>query len=184
MRHHLSKESREALKTIPIYTKIGFEFNQGWFELIYDLGKKITDYCNDNNLKFPIPRQIKEKFGTLRFYCMIPEDPDSIIRNWIRNAEKESEHICESCGKYGETMSDNGRIYTTCKTHMVEGSLTMQEFKTEMENTFKAKRLCDICGITHADIYWDGSRLTNRCDAHKEDFITDREYFSQRKKKL
>ena len=176
----LSQTSREALKSIPIYRNIGFEFGQGWFELIYDLGRKITDYCNDNNYELPTPRQIKEKFGTLRFYCTIPEDPDELIRGWIRHAEEQSEYLCEECGEAGETLSDGGRIYTTCNTHRKEGSLTMEEYKVENEKRYRAQRTCEICGVSHADIYWDGKVITNRCDKHKEDFITDKEYFKQR----
>ena len=37
----LSSENRALLKTIPLFDKIGFEFNDGWTNLIYTLGKNI-----------------------------------------------------------------------------------------------------------------------------------------------
>jgi hypothetical protein len=42
--------------------------------------------------------QVKEKFGTLRFYC--PTTPQ--IAKFVRLAERLSGVTCEDCGKYGE----------------------------------------------------------------------------------
>ena len=55
-----------------IYRKWGCECSSGWFELIYELCQRITNrYAEEgipaNEIDLEI-LQIKEKFGTLRFY--------------------------------------------------------------------------------------------------------------------
>ena len=72
----------------------GFECSNGWFQLIYDLSKQITEVC---------PRvkasQVKEKFGTLRFYIEgVQKDKAEIVYQLIDKAESKSGTTCESCG--------------------------------------------------------------------------------------
>ena len=68
---NLSQIQREALRELPIFTeRVMFECKQGWYNLIYDLGSKISGYCIHNNIPIPAINQIKEKFGTLRFYYL------------------------------------------------------------------------------------------------------------------
>lgn len=57
--------------------------------------------------------QVKEKFGTLRFYAPGNER----INRLIRFAEIMSERTCEDCGDYGKTESANGWMSTVCKKH-------------------------------------------------------------------
>lgn len=69
----------------------------------------------------PVPRripqvvaeQIKEKFGTLRFYY---EGGDTFCAGVISMAEQMSSNICEVCGTYGET-GGKGYIRTLCVVH-------------------------------------------------------------------
>ena len=133
MRYRITTENIEALRTISLYNKIGFEIGNGWFPLLFDLGQKISSFCRDNNLPLPEVKQIKEKFGTLRFYCVVLEDKDKQIREWIRNAEFVSESRCEQCGESGQLLVDDGRWYTACDTHRSPNSLTGLEFQTERE---------------------------------------------------
>lgn len=90
----------------------------GWFDLIDDLCQKLTD------LNIPIQvMQVKEKFGTLRFYVSLPENntEDKSVLNdkykkmdqLITEAEIKSEITCESCGKPG-TIRGNGWVYVSC----------------------------------------------------------------------
>ena len=173
----LSTENRNLLKSISIYDKIPFEFNDGWTDLIYTLGKNIEMYCKLHDITTFEVRQIKEKFGSLRFYYT--GSNDEIIRTMVREAEEQTEIICEKCGKRGSTLVDNGKWYTACKEHTVEGSLTTAEFKVIQDARSKAMRKCNICDKKGADGYWTGSIHTNRCEEHREDFITDDEYFIQ-----
>jgi hypothetical protein len=53
--------------------------------------------------------QVKEKFGTLRFYCGGTE----AIGKYVRLAERLSSVTCEDCGKLGKA-NDSGWIRTQC----------------------------------------------------------------------
>lgn len=53
--------------------------------------------------------QVKEKFGTLRFYCGATE----AIDKYVRLAERLSSVTCEDCGKLGKP-NDSGWIRTQC----------------------------------------------------------------------
>lgn len=57
--------------------------------------------------------QVKEKFGSLRFYAPGNER----INRLIHFAETLSAHTCEQCGAYGETQWVNGWTSTVCKAH-------------------------------------------------------------------
>lgn len=57
--------------------------------------------------------EVKEKFGTLRFYCgSYPEE--SHVFEIINKYETLSAHICEFCGAPAETSSMGGWYYTLC----------------------------------------------------------------------
>lgn len=57
--------------------------------------------------------QVKEKFGTLRFYYT---GGDDAIDGMVRMAESMSACTCEECGKPG-TINNNGWISTLCEEH-------------------------------------------------------------------
>ena len=57
--------------------------------------------------------QVKEKFGTLRFYY---SGGDDYIRGMVSMAESMSGVTCEECGKPG-TQTPGGWIKTVCKEH-------------------------------------------------------------------
>ena len=67
----------------------------------------------------PTASQVKEKFGTLRFY--IDRGTDEHY-NFIRFAEYMSAVTCEQCGAPGKRRG-HGWIYTTCDEHTNEGDL-------------------------------------------------------------
>ncbi len=182
----LSSENRELLKTVPLYHKIGFEFNDGWTDLIYTLGKNISMYCELHNIPLPEMRQIKEKMGTLRFYYS-DESRDTYIRNLVREAEDASDFVCETCGSVGQLMCDGGHWKVVCPEHTPEGSMTADEFKVIQEARSKAMRKCDVCSTKGSEGYYDPSTTihTNRCPNHVEDyFITDKEYWKQKEKEF
>jgi hypothetical protein len=83
-----------------------FEVSQGWNQLIKDL---ISDLIKMGWNREVI--QVKEKFGTLRFY--INEGTDDIHRR-IAKAEIESATICEATGKPGKLRTDIGWHRTLC----------------------------------------------------------------------
>lgn len=80
----------------------GFSCGDGWFDLIDQLCGNIQSYI-DNNKHLNVPQvtvdQVKEKFGTLRFYVT---GGNELIRGMIWFAESMSGRICETCGAPGK----------------------------------------------------------------------------------
>lgn len=62
----------------------------------------------------PDIHQIKEKYGTLRFYTSFSSDK---VDNYILFAERMSGITCEECGSPGQ-ITQSGWIRTLCKQHM------------------------------------------------------------------
>ncbi|MEA1979475.1 MAG: hypothetical protein U9N54_00675 [candidate division Zixibacteria bacterium] len=104
----------------------GIAIGDGWIPLI----KQLMHFCQFHHDKNGYPQlvadQIKEKFGTLRFYYHF-EDCNSDTKEYgirfnriedtlegaIHFAESLSSTICESCGKPG-TLRGQGWRYTSC----------------------------------------------------------------------
>lgn len=89
----------------------GFECEDGWFDLIYRLSKKITDL--DATVE---AIQVKEKYGSLRMYTggVSAEKADAIWK-LIDEAEEESSKTCEQCGtKENVSQNEDGWIFTLC----------------------------------------------------------------------
>jgi len=63
----------------------GFSCGNGWFNIIDNLSKQITDLEKKYNIKV-IADQVKEKFGGLRFYYHTYDKPTQKKRNhWFQN---------------------------------------------------------------------------------------------------
>jgi hypothetical protein len=103
----------------------GFECGDGWYKIIDELSNKIEMF---NNLKVGVKitaTQVKEKFGTLRFYHdFVFETEDKKLTDTIYNivddlitiAEWKTEHTCEVCGERGELRNDSW-IRCLCEKH-------------------------------------------------------------------
>jgi hypothetical protein len=77
-----------------------FECGPGWADLIYKLSvkiEKILENSSDNKLMYAT--QVKEKYGSLRFYMSSATDE---IYDLITDSEDLSGQICENCGEIGE----------------------------------------------------------------------------------
>ena len=117
----------------------GVDCGSGWYGIIYDLSakleKEIQQFIDENpdlpcaccwqkesehkeaechGVKYEASYlravQVKEKFGTLRFYLTSGTDK---MYDLIDEAEELSGKTCESCGKPGET-GGTGWISTLC----------------------------------------------------------------------
>lgn len=86
----------------------GFECDSGWFDIIDILCHEIQNYIDwkSKNLSAEeveslqvVADQVKEKFGTLRFYY---SGGDEVIDGMVRMAESMTHRICESCGCPGD----------------------------------------------------------------------------------
>ena len=103
----------------------GFECGDGWFQILDSLMGNIQHHIDWNNKNFEkgykqykqVPQvtldQVKEKFGTLRFYYT---GGDDVISGMVRMAESMSAVTCEQCGNPG-TTGGQGWITTLCETH-------------------------------------------------------------------
>ena len=83
----------------------GFECGDGWFDLIYNLSKRLTEFNSEIEAV-----QVKEKYGGLRFYTNFY---DLQSEKLIQEAENKSYEICENCGKPGKPNYE-GWISTLC----------------------------------------------------------------------
>ena len=95
----------------------GFECGDGWFDLIDELCSTIQNYIDNNNQVQVTVSQVKEKFGTLRFYCA---NDNRLVQGMIWFAEAMSERICETCGAKGKLIT-KGWHYVACDQHLREG---------------------------------------------------------------
>jgi hypothetical protein len=89
----------------------GFDHGNGWFNLVYDLLKKIDKLEKPKDFEV---FQVKEKFGGLRFYV---ENSTNEIQNLINEAEEESYKICEFCGSKENVKTErvSGWYTTICQ---------------------------------------------------------------------
>lgn len=121
----------------------GFECGDGWYKIIRGLCSNIQHHIDwkekqrDVTIRFnstaapedvrPVPDaipqvtvdQVKEKFGTLRFYFT---GGDDYIRGMATMAETMSGVTCEECGNPGSTSWTLGRgwLTTLCEKHAEE----------------------------------------------------------------
>ena len=94
----------------------GFDCGDGWFNILNQLMGNIQhhiDWKNRNGEVVPQVTldQVKEKFGTLRFYYT---GGDEYIHGMVAMAEAMSGVTCESCGNPGERKG-GGWVHTYCE---------------------------------------------------------------------
>jgi len=96
----------------------GFECGDGWFPILNQLMGNIQHHIDWKNRTEEVVAQVtldqvKEKFGTLRFYYT---GGDDYISGLVSMAESMSGITCETCGKPG-TSTGGGWIKTACLEH-------------------------------------------------------------------
>ena len=91
-----------------LYSGFDGSVGPGWVPLLDRLASDLVDLGWDRDL-----HQVKEKFGTLRFYV---GERTTRMAARIRRAERESARTCEDCGKRGTTSApDQGWMRTLCR---------------------------------------------------------------------
>ena len=94
----------------------GFECGDGWFNILDQLMGNIQHHIDWKNKKEEVVAQVtldqvKEKFGTLRFYY---SGGDDYISGLVSMAESMTGVTCEECGNPGESRG-GGWIHTYCE---------------------------------------------------------------------
>jgi hypothetical protein len=111
-------QGQHPARAFPMF---GFECGNGWFELLKDLLNEMRQLCEHTKNKIRVS-QIKEKYGTLRFYWdNVTEFEDGIecAENALFMATERaggvSGEICEECGKPGKLRRPNYWYFTACE---------------------------------------------------------------------
>ena len=87
----------------------GFEHGDGWYQLLYNLCRELMSTGDEP----PVAMQVKEKFGTLRFYVVSATTQQHDI---IEHYEQLSAKTCEVCGHPG-VIRGGGWMRTLCDEH-------------------------------------------------------------------
>jgi hypothetical protein len=117
----------------------GFAVGAGWWPILESLCANIQSYIDwkqEQKEKYNrgegcpqvIVRQIKEKFGGLRFYY---DGGDDRVYGMVQMAEAWADRSCEMCGKPG-TRRSGGWVRTLCDEHEAERQeMTKKRFENE-----------------------------------------------------
>ena len=93
-------------RELPSSFYFGFEHGDGWFDIVYNLCKQISEISPETKIA-----QVKEKYGVLSFYIYNGTEE---VYNLIEEVELKSTSICEWCGKEGRRYVDYGWYRTLC----------------------------------------------------------------------
>ena len=136
MRHQHTLAQQEAQGFIyDLYSAFGCECSDGWYDLLDHLCEEIAQAYEAAGVPVNIVvDQVKEKYGTLRFYyhfsrqtpsiqtveqgtirlkqddSTLYQHMDAIVSKW----EARSGSVCEMCGNAGEPRTDLLWILTLC----------------------------------------------------------------------
>jgi hypothetical protein len=93
------------------------ECNAGWRDLIERACVRIENALDNGDAVKIV--QIKEKYGTLRFYLSgcLPSETEAKVREVVSLAEARSACTCETCGAVGRLYNRGGWFATACSEH-------------------------------------------------------------------
>lgn len=123
----LSEPLRRAIRDLESATKFLGQ-NELWTQERLDAAKTNVDVARAN---IPVAEQVKEKFGTLRFYI---DNGNDLAYALVDFAEAMSETTCEVCGNKG-TLYPLGWMRTLCREHAVNqyGEQQVSDFEKKMK---------------------------------------------------
>lgn len=92
----------------------GFAIDDGWFNIINQMCQLMQSHIDWSKGECPqvVAQQVKEKFGTLRFYF---DGGDAYCRGVSAMAESMSGVTCEKCGDIGQSRH-GGWVHVYCNT--------------------------------------------------------------------
>jgi len=94
------------------------ECGEGWRDLLERTCARIRTAVAADGGSFKAT-QIKEKYGTLRFYWdgRLSREADARVEEAIELAEARSACTCETCGEEGRLYREGGWLMTRCVLH-------------------------------------------------------------------
>jgi len=110
----------------------GFDCGDGWYNIIDGVCALVENH-NSNQKLNNLPKvefvatQVKEKYGTLRFYYY---GGDNYIDGVVAMAEFLSGVTCETCGAPGKTRG-SGWVRTLCDEHAKEQGYSLEDEEDE-----------------------------------------------------
>lgn len=108
----------------------GIAVGKGWFDLLNSACTLIQSHLDwKPDVKQVTAEQVKEKFGSLRFYV---QGGDDYTNGIIAMAEQMSGKLCEECGAPGE-RGGTGWISVLCPTHRAERDAARAKRDAEWE---------------------------------------------------
>lgn len=118
------------------YELFGIECDKGWEKLYQPIIDYIEDYNKDKEGDDRIEiLQIKEKFAGLRVYLSKYTDE---LRSMIEDAEADSYHTCEVCGKHiNKPITEHHWIYPMCRKCFDEMNEKRQKAMEEVARKIK-----------------------------------------------
>jgi len=124
----------------------GFECGDGWFNILDQLMGNIQHHIDWKNKKQEVvPQvtldQVKEKFGTLRFYYT---GGDDYISGLVSMAESMSGVTCEGCGGQAETnwpKAEGGGIGGWVRTICQPCETKRQEERNKANEEYEQRKL-------------------------------------------
>ena len=111
--------SNDEVKRSSLIASYGIDCGDGWYTIIDTLCGSMQSHIDakiegldkeDTEHYQVVAEQVKEKYGTLRFYHY---NGDEYISGMIRMAESMSSKICEDCGSKSEVVT-KGWIRNLC----------------------------------------------------------------------
>lgn len=124
----------------------GFECSDGWLPIVDRLCRtfenKIEQMIREDDAdrtRWPRIAQVKEKFGTLRFYVHVTGEMPEDLRAAIKSAEDESAVTCESCGAPGE-LRKSGWWHVSCDACEAERTAEKTRLHEERHEDFERRR--------------------------------------------
>jgi hypothetical protein len=103
----------------------GFSVGDGWYDIIQNICEELMSIHKETGVQM-VAQQVKEKFGSLRFYAayndhLLPCNRSEIVEaidrahSIINMLCDKSSSVCETCGEDGKQQTD-GWIKTLCDT--------------------------------------------------------------------
>jgi hypothetical protein len=127
----------EILNRIPEGWGRWISCDKGWYKLLAETNKQLRYMYPEYQV-----HQVKEKFGTLRYYWGLPhvdeldgEDLEKreIIVNIMSAIEDQASHrsgcTCETCGERGKTRDRGGWLKTLCAVCATEQKYPLEEWE-------------------------------------------------------